>query len=239
MLEEIWEKYQKQIIITGVTVTVVFLIFSILIGAGQRDAKQMPEIGTENASEFSGKSGTVKATTSSENNFSRVNGPNSSSESGSTKSSRVMVDVKGAVKKPGVYEVKNGMRVVDVIEMAGGMNQSADRKNINMALQLSDQQVVYVPIKGEVKDSNITSNVSNANQQATTSTSSSGSSTVVNINSATKEELLTLNGVGDKKADQIINYRDEQGNFKSIEDLKNVQGIGDKIFEGLKDSVTV
>ncbi|CCG90139.1 competence ComEA helix-hairpin-helix repeat region domain protein [Pediococcus pentosaceus IE-3] len=153
-----------------------------------------------------------------------------------------MVDVKGAVKSPGVYEVKSGMRIMDAIEIAGGMTKSADQRNINLATQLSDQQVVYVPIKGEIKNSDpsqLSAVGSSSISSSSPSTTDSSTEKIVNINTASKAELLTLNGVGDKKAEQIINYREQQGEFKSIEDLKQVQGIGDKIFEGLQDAITV
>lgn len=166
--------------------------------------------------------------------------PSTDSVQKSARKQKLMVDVKGAVKKPGVYEVKPGMRVVDGIELAGGLTESADRKNINMALQLSDQQVVYIPIKGEIKDfdpKHLMGTAGNAGNESLASSSSAGE--LVNINTADKNALLTLNGIGDKKADQIISYREEQGGFKTIDDLKQVQGIGDKIFAGLKDSITV
>lgn len=166
--------------------------------------------------------------------------PSTDSVQKSAGKQKLMVDVKGAVKKPGVYEVKPGMRVVDGIELAGGLTESADRKNINMALQLSDQQVVYIPIKGEIKDfdpKHLMGTAGNAGNESLASSSSAGE--LVNINTADKNALLTLNGIGDKKADQIISYREEQGGFKTIDDLKQVQGIGDKIFAGLKDSITV
>jgi competence protein ComEA len=237
MLEEIWEKYQKQIIITGITVTIVVMFFSILVGAGRNDnAKSMIESSSTSSSRFiqsQSSMGVSAASSSSNPSVSRT----------PSVASKVMVDVKGAVKSPGVYEVKSGMRVVDAIEMAGGMTKSADRKNINLAMQLTDQQVVYIPLKGEIKDSDPSqlNSAATSGKSMTSGTASSANSTeqVVNINTATKEELLTLNGVGDKKADQIINYREQQGEFKTIEDLKQVQGIGDKIFEGLQDSITV
>lgn len=166
--------------------------------------------------------------------------PSTDSVQKSAGKQKLMVDVKGAVKKPGVYEVKPGMRVVDGIELAGGLTESADRKNINMALQLSDQQVVYIPIKGEIKDfdpKHLMGTAGNAGNESLASSSSAGE--LVNINTADKNALLTLNGIGDKKADQIISYREEQGGFKTIDDLKQVQGIGDKIFADLKDSITV
>lgn len=131
---------------------------------------------------------------------------------------------------------------MDAIEIAGGMTKSADQRNINLATQLSDQQVVYVPIKGEIKNSDpsqLSAVGSSSISSSSPSTTDSSTEKIVNINTASKAELLTLNGVGDKKAEQIINYREQQGEFKSIEDLKQVQGIGDKIFEGLQDAITV
>ncbi|WP_253269731.1 helix-hairpin-helix domain-containing protein [Pediococcus pentosaceus CGMCC 7049] len=107
---------------------------------------------------------------------------------------------------------------------------------------MSDQQVVYVPIKGEIKNSDpsqLSAVGSSSISSSSPSTTDSSTEKIVNINTASKAELLTLNGVGDKKAEQIINYREQQGEFKSIEDLKQVQGIGDKIFEGLQDAITV
>jgi competence protein ComEA len=238
MWEEIWEKYQKQIIITGVAVAVVVMFFSILVGAGRKDSP-----GSTDPLLASSNSSSATTTSSASSPSVAVSTENHSSEVKAN--SKMMIDVKGAVKNPGVYEVKPGMRIVDAIDLAGGMNNSADRKNINLAMQLTDQQVVYVPVKGEIKADDpsalkpTTGAVNGADSTTTSSTSGTKSSEIININSASKEELLNLNGVGDKKADQIINYREEKGAFKSIEDLKNVQGIGDKIFEGLKDSITV
>ncbi|MEE6727624.1 helix-hairpin-helix domain-containing protein [Pediococcus acidilactici] len=230
MWEEIWEKYQKPIIIGSILMLLCLLVGSLfwpkLVAQGpQEDSKMMMADSSASAS-------SVPATLTSSN----------SPKAGGKQ--KLMVDVKGAVKNPGVYEVKPGMRVVDGIELAGGLTKSADRKNINMALQLSDQQVVYIPIKGEIKDFDPKQLMGSANNSgsaslASGSTSSSSTSDLVNINTADKAALLTLNGIGDKKADQIISYREERGGFKTIDGLKQVQGIGDKIFAGLKDSITV
>ncbi|KAF0426954.1 transporter [Pediococcus acidilactici] len=230
MWEEIWEKYQKPIIIGSILMVLCLLVGSLfwpksVTQGSQEDSKMMMADSSASAS-------SVPATLTSSN----------SPKAGGNQ--KLMVDVKGAVKNPGVYEVKPGMRVVDGIELAGGLTKSADRKNINMALQLSDQQVVYIPIKGEIKDFDPKQLMGSANNSgsaslASGSTSSSSTSDLVNINTADKAALLTLNGIGDKKADQIISYREERGGFKTIDDLKQVQGIGDKIFAGLKDSITV
>lgn len=226
MWEEIWEKYQKPIIIGSILMAAILLVVSLL---RPKNNVQSPQESSE-----------VMMAGSEAQSSSVTSNPSTDSVQKSARKQKLMVDVKGAVKKPGVYEVKPGMRVVDGIELAGGLTESADRKNINMALQLSDQQVVYIPIKGEIKDfdpKHLMGTAGNAGNESLASSSSAGE--LVNINTADKNALLTLNGIGDKKADQIISYREEQGGFKTIDDLKQVQGIGDKIFAGLKDSITV
>lgn len=235
MLEEIWEKYQKQIIITGITVTIVVMFFCILVGAGRNDSTDKMIGNNLTSSSSSIQSSSNSATP-------MASGQDKETHAQRLASSKIMVDVKGAVKSPGVYEVKSGMRIMDAIEIAGGMTKSADQRNINLATQLSDQQVVYVPIKGEIKNSDpsqLSAVGSSSISSSSPSTTDSSTEKIVNINTASRAELLTLNGVGDKKAEQIINYREQQGEFKSIEDLKQVQGIGDKIFEGLQDAITV
>lgn len=226
MWEEIWEKYQKPIIIGSILMAAILLVVSLL---RPKNNVQSPQENSE-----------VMMAGSEAQSSSVTSNPSTDSVQKSAGKQKLMVDVKGAVKKPGVYEVKPGMRVVDGIELAGGLTESADRKNINMALQLSDQQVVYIPIKGEIKDfdpKHLMGTAGNAGNESLASSSSAGE--LININTADKNALLTLNGIGDKKADQIISYREEQGGFKTIDDLKQVQGIGDKIFAGLKDSITV
>lgn len=226
MWEEIWEKYQKPIIIGSILMAAILLVVSLL---RPKNNVQSPQESSE-----------VMMAGSEAQSSSVTSNPSTDSVQKSARKQKLMVDVKGAVKKPGVYEVKPGMRVVDGIELAGGLTESADRKNINMALQLSDQQVVYIPIKGEIKDfdpKHLMGTAGNAGNESLASSSSAGE--LVNINTADKNALLTLNGIGDKKADQIISYREKQGGFKTIDDLKQVQGIGDKIFADLKDSITV
>lgn len=217
MWEEIWEKYQKPIIIGSILMAAILLVVSLL---RPKNTVQSPQENSE-----------VMMAGSEAQSSSVTSNPSTDSVQKSAGKQKLMVDVKGAVKKPGVYEVKPGMRVVDGIELAGGLTESADRKNINMALQLSDQQVVYIPIKGEIKDFDP--------KQLMGTAGNAGNESLASSSSADKNALLTLNGIGDKKADQIISYREEQGGFKTIDDLKQVQGIGDKIFAGLKDSITV
>ena len=139
------------------------------------------------------------------------------------------VDIKGAVKKPGVYEFAQGDRVTDVIGMAGGLTKAADSTQVNMAQLVEDEMVVYIPKAGEdVQASQISSD-------GTGGAGAAGS--LININKASLEELQELPGIGPSKAAAIIAKREELGSFGSIDDLKLVTGIGDKTFEKLKDLI--
>lgn len=149
----------------------------------------------------------------------------------STSSMVIIVDVKGAVKHPGVYNVTDKARVQTAITQAGGVLDNADMNQVNLAQKLTDGQVIYIPLKGE-QSAPISSN-NNASSIAKTS------DVMVNLNTASLTELQTLDGIGAKKAEQIIAYREERGGFKSIEEIKEVSGIGEKRFEKLKDKVTI
>ena len=144
-----------------------------------------------------------------------------------TAKSTITVDIKGAVKHEGVYTLPIDSRINDVIEKAGGFSEKADRKSVNLAQKLQDEAVIYVAAIGE----NIS--VIKAN---TKETSVKGK---VNLNTATLADLQTISGIGEKKAQDILDYREANGGFKSVDDLKNISGIGDKTFEKLKDLVSV
>lgn len=147
----------------------------------------------------------------------------------------VMIDVKGAVEFPGVYELTSEDRVMDAIQKAGGYTEQAETKAVNHAQKLQDEMVLYIPEKGEVPD-----NLKGAATQIVSMPATSGeSSGKVNINSADEAALTTLPGIGPSKAQAIIAYREDTGAFKSIEDLKNVSGIGDKTFEKLKELIDI
>ncbi|KRL91319.1 helix-hairpin-helix domain-containing protein [Lactobacillus kalixensis] len=176
---------------------------------------------------------------------------NSSSFSSSTSSSmqtsnttqseskEVTVDISGAVKHGGVYTLKNGARLQELIEAAGGLKDNAQVKAINRAVMLKDQDKIHIPYKGE-KVENATTVTSNGESTPSTSgTSSSQTGDKVNINTASAADLQKLNGIGEKKAEQIIAYRDQNGQFKKIEDLMQVSGIGEKTFAALKDQLAI
>ncbi|MER1986075.1 MAG: helix-hairpin-helix domain-containing protein [Solibacillus sp.] len=146
----------------------------------------------------------------------------------------VVVDVKGAVLYPGVYELTEHERIVDAITMAGGYADGAEPKLINHAQKLQDEMVIYIPKKGEQLEEDVPQLV-----QVAGSSGSSSAGGKINLNKATEAELTTLPGVGPAKATAIIGYRNETGKFQTIEDLKNVSGIGDKTFEQLRDLIDV
>lgn len=144
----------------------------------------------------------------------------------------IYVDIKGAVKVPGIYQLKNQQRIWDALALAGGVSEEADTTQVNYAQKVKDQMIIYVPKKGEsVLQSLETLQESAPAQQ--------NQEEKINLNTATEAELQTISGIGAKKAQEIIRFRDEQGPFKTVEELKNVPGIGEKTVERLKDMLTV
>ena len=142
----------------------------------------------------------------------------------------ITVDVKGAVKSPGIYDLPVGSRIHDAVQKAGGLTEEADSKSLNLAQKVSDEALVYVPTKGEEA----------ASQQAASGTTPSTSKEKkVNLNKASLEELKQVKGLGGKRAQDIIDHREANGKFKSVDELKKVSGIGAKTIEKLKDYVTV
>jgi len=154
------------------------------------------------------------------------------------------VDIKGNVNNPGVYEFTSGDRVIDAIEVAGGLTKNANTNNINLSKKLTSEMVIYVYSNKEVKNNdNLSCNnicdvevieVNNCIEKNNVKNTN-----LINLNKATLEELLTLTGIGESKAKSIIEYRDTNGNFKDINELKNVSGIGDALFEKIKDKISV
>ncbi|MBD3109981.1 helix-hairpin-helix domain-containing protein [Bacillus sp. AGMB 02131] len=146
----------------------------------------------------------------------------------------VKVDVKGAVLSPGLYSALQGERVYDLIQKAGGFTEEADGNRVNLAQIVEDQMVIYVPVIGEEGD-----NALEQNSVGNSSTGGGEEGQKVNLNNADENELQTLPGIGPSKAEAIIQYRSENGPFQSIEDLKNVSGIGEKTFEKLKENIAI
>jgi competence protein ComEA len=138
----------------------------------------------------------------------------------------ILVDIKGGVHNEGVIEVQDGMRVKDVIDMAGGFTKDAEHKQVNLAQRVVDEMVIYVPRIGEDTNPNLLDKTQNIDGK-------------ISLNKATQEELETLTGIGPSKAAAIISYREEVGPFKALEDLLLISGIGQKSFEKIKDELTL
>ena len=149
------------------------------------------------------------------------------SEVSTTQETVIFVDIKGAVKNPGVYQMKVGDRVKDALEAAGGLTEEADSQKVNLAKRLEDQMVIVVPKVGEESEEIPTGATSKEEAKEGK----------VNINTATVEELKTLKGVGEKKAEAIIEYRKKNGSFQTKEDLMKVRGIGKKLFESFQERI--
>ena len=162
------------------------------------------------------------------------------------------VDIKGQVLNPGVYKVYENTRVIDVINMAGGLLDNSYTSKINLAKKVKDEMVIIIYSKeeikkNEIKEVNINYSFNDAlindkdvltNDNKISNSNISKENKLVNINTCTKEELLTLSGIGESKANAIISYREENGGFKTIEDLLNVSGIGNSIYEKIKNYIT-
>lgn len=144
----------------------------------------------------------------------------------------IYVDIKGAVKVPGIYQLKNQQQIWDALALAGGVSEEADTAQVNYAQKVKDQMIIYVPKKGESVAQSLETLQESAPAQQ-------NQEEKINLNTATEAELQTISGIGAKKAQEIIRFRDEQGPFKTVEKLKNVPGIGEKTVERLKDMLTV
>ena len=154
----------------------------------------------------------------------------------------LLVDVKGAVKKPGVYEVTNDTIVNDCIKLAGGLKSDADTNTINLSKKVVNEMVIYIPEKKEVKESPPLNDavIDNTPIIGTgTEENNPSSDKKININTATLSELQELDGIGESKAQSIIDYRNEVGLFKDINELMNVSGIGETVFAKIKDNITI
>lgn len=147
----------------------------------------------------------------------------------------VYVDVDGAVKEPQLVELPSGSRVEDAIQAAGGLTKKADLTNVNRAQILSDGEKIYIPVKGEAAASAEAS----GGGSGTAGSNGASSDGKININTADANTLEQIYGVGPVTARKIIDYREQHGSFQSIEELKNISGIGEKTFEKMQDYVTI
>ena len=188
------------------------------------------------------------------------------------KVSNIYIDIKGAINNPGVYEIEGDKRIIDVVNIAGGLREDADTSFINLAKKLEDSMVIIIYTKDEIEKAKTEDNISyiidntcicpsisndacidnntKTNTETNTENSNNNESIIdtsntdifsekININTASIIDLQTLPGIGEAKAKAIIDYRDTEGIFNTIEDIKKVSGIGDNLYEKIKDYITV
>lgn len=158
------------------------------------------------------------------------------------KNKEIIVHITGAVKKNGIVKLKDGARIYDAIEMAGGSTDDADLSKINLAYVLEDGQKVYIPKIGEINQENAEEEYITfeyGNNKNIIQDYNKGGNEKVNINTANQTELETLPGIGTATAEKIIDYRNKNGKFSRIEDIQNVKGIGNAKYENIKESICV
>lgn len=144
-------------------------------------------------------------------------------------SEKIIIDIKGEINAPGVYEMQLGDRMIDIVDRAGGLTDDASETAINLAEKLQDEMAIIIPKEG---DEPLESNDIGSMESGTSSKTDK-----LNLNHATQSELETLNGIGPSKAEAIISYREENGLFQTVEDVLEVNGIGEKTLESFKDDI--
>ena len=161
------------------------------------------------------------------------------------------VDIKGEIVIPGIYSLEEGSRVIDAINMAGGLTENANTSVINLSKKVIDEMVIIIYSNDQINNfietkerekylqNKCIQGDENSLVNGACIDSSSNSSGKININTATKEELMTLPGIGDAKAQDIVDYRNTNGNFNSIEDIINISGIGESIYSKIKENIIV
>lgn len=215
-----WEKYRVQIIIGGLVIGI--LVFLFLPGIGCQKEQQS----TGNYQQDLVRNSSKRSQTGGERSFVASN-------------EDIYIDIKGAVHHPGAYQMGTQQRVGDAIQKAGGYTTEADPNQINLAQKIADQMVIYIPRKGEKFPIVNSTSIQNSGITPNPTAAESTSNGKVNLNTATLEQLKELTGVGEKKAQKILEYRQQHGQFKSVEELKNVNGFGEKSLATLAEQICV
>lgn len=235
---KISELDKKKLIITGLIL--LFLLYKIIFSGpiGILDKREKIDDPVTSASSYS--------SDKEEKNESIKGGKKDNIvSSNEEKNETITVYITGAVANPGVISLDNNMRLDDALKKLGGTTKDADINRINLAMKLEDSQHYIIPYIGQEddpsqKDMQASNNSSDsAGSLANSSSASNSQDSKININSADESQLETISGVGPSTAKKIIDYREKEGKFSSIEDIKNVSGIGDKKFESMKDSIDV
>ncbi len=162
-------------------------------------------------------------------------GMNTEDQSGKREiSERIAIHIEGAVKNPGLYYLEDNSRYDDAVTLAGGLIEGADRSKVNLAKKIYDEAFIYIPMIGEDWEPDIEPSSGNRPGHH----DENPEQRLININTATQQELMSLSGIGEVYAQRIVDYRTANGDFQSLEDLKNVSGIGNVTFNNIKAQIT-
>lgn len=232
MLKELL-KDKKRIGIFIVLITTIVVVGIIYLNSGFKELKK-----NDTESIFVDENSDASNNDSSKNSDSKNKGSKSNIKENkdavvSQADKNIVVEIKGEVKKPDVYILNENAIIKDLIEAAGGLTENADLTNINRAKKLQNHDLIYIANKNEAIKGNQSS------ESISSSKDTGNSDKKININTANIEELKTINGVGDARAKSIIEYREKNGGFKSIDDIKNVTGITEKMFEKIKEQIEI
>ena len=223
----------KQKMITAITVLFIMvsgIYYCVSFGESEEAVFVAEEINTKDTKveeDVTGKTGT-----SFEVNTDLEETDKDSLEDSKKAEKKIYVHICGQVNQSGVYCLGEDSRIMDVVEMAGGFTEQAAKDYVNLAQKLIDGQQIYIPDIEEVKENKVPVNLSNNGQE-------SQKTGKVNINTADKDTLMTLTGVGEAKAEAIIKYREKNGGFKAIEEIKEIEGIKDGVFNKIEDEIEV
>lgn len=215
-------KLDKDYIVIGIIIIAVIIFIVLNIGKVTKFNKGEKENTTINASIEESKND-IEEKENKENK-----------EESKEMGTGIFVHIDGWIQNPGVYEIKENDRVNNIIEKAGGLKEGASIKSINLAARLSDGDKIYIPNREEEKQIETTEVKGN-----NTGTVKITKNNKININKASITELKQITGIGESTANKIIDYRDNVGKFKKIEDIKEVKGIGDSKYESIKDKITI
>lgn len=224
-------------------VSLFIIILWVGVGCGQSNqasSNELKVLGDEYTDEDENQSSDESQSSDANQSSNENQSSNTTEETGLSnevvaEQGMVSVYICGAVNEPGVYELPEASRIYQAIEKAGGMTEEAMETYLNLAEQVEDGQKIYVPTKEEVESGE----VENIGVSISTTQESEGGSGKVNINAASKEELMTLTGIGEAKAESIIEYRETVGAFSEPEDIQNITGIKDGVYSNIEDEIIV
>lgn len=214
----------------------LMLTVLLLCGCAGKNDLEIVTGSEEAAQEVSGHAETLQESGVQEPDSSEPDSSEPAQISGQAEESPIYVQVTGAVKQPGVYELPKGARVFEAIEKAGGMTEDAKAESINQALEVSDGDMIVLYTQQEWQQMQTDNGAEKTAQSASSGSEDDGR---ININTASLEQLCSISGIGQSRAQSIITYREQNGAFGSIEEIMKVSGIKEGLFQKIKDKIKV